>query len=90
MQPYNLDKVIKETFTEISRSRENYVPGFKPQEKGTVKNVSSGIAKVLGLRGTGFEELLKFPNNLYGIAFNLDETETGVVLLGNDEQLHAG
>ncbi|MDP4285227.1 MAG: alternate F1F0 ATPase, F1 subunit alpha [Bacteroidota bacterium] len=90
MQPYNLDKVITDTFTEISRSRENYIHGFQPQEKGSVKNVSSGIAKVIGLSGTGFEELLKFPNNLYGIAFNLDETEIGVVVLGNDEQLQSG
>ena len=90
MQPYNLNKVIDDTFSEMSRSRENYAPEFQPQEKGIVKNVSSGIAKVSGLPGTGFEELLKFPGNLYGIAFNLDEDETGVVLLGNDEHLQAG
>ena len=86
----SLDKTIEETFTEISRSRQNYIPDFQPEEKGVVKNVSSGIAKVTGLPGTGFEELLRFPNNLYGIAFNLDENEIGVVLLGDDEQLQSG
>ncbi len=90
MQPYNLNKVIDDTFTQISRSRENYAPEFQPKEKGIVKNVSSGIAKVSGLPGTGFEELLKFPGNLYGIAFNLDADETGVVLLGGNEHLQAG
>lgn len=83
-------KWIEDTFTEISRGRENYNYELEPQEKGTVKNVSSGIAKVIGLPGTGFEELLKFTNNLFGIAFNLDETEIGVVLLGDDEKLQAG
>ena len=90
MQPYNLNKVIDDTFSEMSRTRQNYTQEFQPQEKGIVKNVSCGIAKVSGLPGTGFEELLKFAGNLYGIAFNLDEDEIGVVLLGNDEHLQAG
>ena len=90
MQPYNLNKAINEAFAEIHSTRESYTPMFQPKEKGVVKNVSAGIAKVTGLPGTGFEELLKFPNDLFGIAFNLDETETGVVLLGSDENLQAG
>lgn len=90
MQPYNIKEVIEDTFKEISAGRENFKPLIQSQEKGTVKNVSSGIAIVSGLPGTGFEELLQFPNNLYGIAFNLDENQIGVVLLGEDDQLHAG
>jgi F-type H+-transporting ATPase subunit alpha len=38
----------------------------------------------------GFEEVLKFPGDLYGIAFNVDEDEIGVVLLGDYWRLHAG
>ena len=53
-------------------------------------SVSSGIVKVSGLPSVGFEELLKFPGNLYGIAFNIDEHEIGVILLGDDSQLNAG
>jgi F-type H+-transporting ATPase subunit alpha len=37
-----------------------------------------------------FEEVVKFPGDLYGIAFNVDEDEIGVVLLGDYWQLHAG
>ena len=36
------------------------------------------------------EELLKFPNNLHGIAFNVDADEIGVVLLGEYWKLQAG
>ncbi len=65
-------------------------------------SVSVGIAKVSGLPGVGFDELIKFPakgrgaggspasSDLYGIAFNVDEDEIGVVLLGDCEHLHAG
>ncbi len=38
----------------------------------------------------GFEELIQFPGELFGIAFNLDEQEIGVVLLGDYTHLHAG
>src|SRR6202789_3623525 len=68
--------------------------GFKPQlvlsEVGGITEVSTGIAKVSGLPGVGFEELIKFPGDVYGIAFNVDEDEIGVVLLGECENLHAG
>ena len=57
---------------------------------GTITSVSTGIAKVSGLPGVGFEELLKFPGDVFGIAFNVDEDEIGVVLLGDYWHLHAG
>jgi F-type H+-transporting ATPase subunit alpha len=55
-----------------------------------VTSVSTGIAKVSGLPNVGFEELLQFPNDLFGIAFNVDEDEIGVVLLGESWQLNTG
>lgn len=90
MQPFSLHKVIDDAFTEISQSRQDYDPRLLPQEIGVVKNVSAGVVQVSGLPGTGFEELLLFPNEIYGIAFNLDEDGIGVVLLGDDDQLSAG
>ncbi|GAB2694362.1 alternate F1F0 ATPase, F1 subunit alpha [Aliiglaciecola aliphaticivorans] len=60
------------------------------EEVGIVNSVSPGIASVTGLPGVGFEELVLFPNNIYGIAFNLDEDEVGVVLLGDYCQLSVG
>ena len=90
MQATDLDKIIQDTFNELSDSRQNYDPNVQFRELGVVKSVSAGIATVSGLPGAGFEELLQFPNDLYGIAFNLDEDEIGVVLLGTDDKLQAG
>jgi F-type H+-transporting ATPase subunit alpha len=53
-------------------------------------SVSTGIAKVSGLPGVGFDELVRFPGDRYGIAFNVDADEIGVVLLGACEHLQAG
>lgn len=90
MRSTDLDQIIDDAFHEISSSKQNYDPTIQFSEKGIVKNVSAGIATVTGLPGTGFEELLEFPNNLYGMAFNLDVDEIGVVLLGRNDQLQAG
>ncbi len=43
-----------------------------------------------GLPGVGFDELVTFPGDLLGIAFNVDADEIGVVLLGEYWHLHAG
>ncbi len=68
----------------------NYVFPFAPREIGVVTSVSTGIVKVSGLPNVGFEELLQFPNGLFGIAYNIDEDEIGVILLGKDSLLTAG
>jgi F-type H+-transporting ATPase subunit alpha len=74
----------------MSQARENFEPQFKSQEVGTIATVSTGIVTVTGLPGVGFEELIKFPGDMFGIAFNVDETEVGVVLLGDYSRLRAG
>jgi F-type H+-transporting ATPase subunit alpha len=77
-------------FSSLRRAREAFVPVLAPREIGAITSVSTGIATVSGLRGVGFEELIQFPGELFGIAFNLDEQEIGVVLLGDYTHLHTG
>ena len=77
-------------FTQLQEARGKYAFSFTPREVGYVTSVSAGIVKVSGLPAVGFEELLRFPENLYGIAYNIDEDEIGVILLGDDSLLHVG
>ena len=86
----NLQRVLDLTFAGISEVRENFTPQLTPHEVGTITSVSTGIALVSGLPNVGFEELVKFPGGVFGIAFNLDHDEIGVVLLGEYSHLHAG
>ncbi len=90
MESFSLQHLLENTFDGINQSMENYVPQLTPREVGAVTSLSTGIVKVSGVPGVGFEELLKFPGDLYGIAFNVDEEEIGVVLLGDYSHLHAG
>lgn len=82
--------IYEKVFADLQRGRESIQPDVLPKEIGTVSSVSSGIAIVNGLPGVGFEELLLFPHNVSGIAFNIDKTEVGVVLLGDYWKLCAG
>jgi F-type H+-transporting ATPase subunit alpha len=88
--PENLQSVFDRTFAGISQGLGAFTPQFTPREVGTIISVATGIAKVSGLPGVGFEELVTFPGGVLGIAFNVDEDEIGVVLLGAYQELHAG
>ncbi len=88
--PESLQSVFDDAFTSMSRARERFKPELVAHEVGTITTISTGIAKVSGLPGVGFEELMQFPGGVFGIAFNVDEHEVGVVLLGDYWHLRAG
>jgi F-type H+/Na+-transporting ATPase subunit alpha len=88
--PPSLRSVFDGTFERLAEVREKLTPRLVPREVGTITTISTGIAKVSGLPGVGFEELVEFPGGVFGIAFNVDEGEVGVVLLGEYWRLHAG
>ena len=90
MESESLQDVFDGVFAGISQVREAFTPQLTPREVGTITSVATGIAKVSGLPGVGFDELVKFPGDVLGIAFNVDADEIGVVLLGEYSDLHAG
>jgi F-type H+-transporting ATPase subunit alpha len=89
-EPERLQAVFDRAFADIGQVREAFTPQLRPREVGTITSIGTGIAKVSGLPTVGFEEVLRFPGDLYGIAFNVDADEVGVVLLGEYWRLHAG
>ena len=62
--PDTLHAVFDQAFAGISRTLEAFTPQMTPREVGTISSVSVGIAKVSGLPGVGFDELVKFPGDL--------------------------
>jgi len=89
-EPDELQNVVGRALGAIARAREAFAPELICREVGTITSIAAGIAKVSGLPGVGFEELVRFPGDVLGMAFNVEETEIGVVLLGEDWQLNAG
>ncbi len=90
VEPESLQNVFDSALAEISQARETFTPRLAPREVGTITSIATGIAMVSGLPGVSFEEVLKFPGEIFGIAFNVDEKEIGVVLLGDYSHLQAG
>ena len=90
MESESLQNDFDSAFAAIGQVREAFTPALTPREVGTITSVATGIAKVSGLPGVGFDELVLFPGDVLGIAFNVDADEIGVVLLGEYQQLHAG
>jgi len=88
--PDGIHAAFDQAFAGIDRALVAFAPKMTPREVGTITRVSIGIAKVSGLPGVGFDELVTFPGDLLGIAFNVDPDEISVVLLGECEHLHAG
>ncbi|WP_020606063.1 alternate F1F0 ATPase, F1 subunit alpha [Spirosoma spitsbergense] len=90
MPSTDLRECINSTFDDLITGSETFTPSLVPREIGTVMSVSAGVVRVSGLPGAGFDELLAFPGGLFGIAYNIDETEIGVILLGEDDRLNVG
>ncbi|MES0278254.1 MAG: F0F1 ATP synthase subunit alpha [Dehalococcoidales bacterium] len=57
---------------------------------GTVIEIGDGIARIHGLAAAKYNELLQFPNDIMGIALNLEEDSVAAVILGDDTAIKEG
>jgi F-type H+-transporting ATPase subunit alpha len=62
---------------------EQYQSQIDVREVGRVLEVGDGIARVYGLAGVMSGEMVEFPSGVRGMAFNLEETSVGVIILGD-------
>ena len=90
MEIETLKDTVNGIFNRMARARESFKPKLAAREVGTITSITTGIAKVTGLPGVGFDELIRFPGDALGIAFNVDADEIGVVLLDQYWHLHVG
>ncbi|MDP1572210.1 MAG: alternate F1F0 ATPase, F1 subunit alpha [Vicinamibacterales bacterium] len=88
--PGHLQTELGGTLDRMARVVDAHRPHLTVREVGTVLSVGPGIARLSGLPGVSAEELVEFRGGLLGQAFNLDEHEVGVILLGDSRSLAAG
>ncbi len=86
----DLEKCLDETFSGFHRVLGSRRARPVVREVGEVIFVGHGVARVRGLPGVRSHELVRFPRDQLGIAFNLDPDEVGVVLLDESQGLSAG
>src|SRR5215218_7402947 len=73
--------------SEITRYRDK----IESRETGQVLEVGDGIARVFGLSGVMSGEMVEFTRTgVRGMAFNLEETSVGVIVLGDYKSITEG
>ena len=70
-----ITKVLKEQIGD-------YEADVDVSEVGTVVSAGDGIARIHGLEGVMYGELVELPNEVFGLALNLEEESVGLVLFG--------
>lgn len=83
LRPEEISAVIKEQI-------EKYKNKTVTENVGYVLSVGDGIARVYGLEGCMYGELLEFEGGVYGMAMNLEEENVGCVLLGDETDIKEG
>ncbi len=78
-----ISKIIKDQIKDFDT-------GVVVSEVGTVLSAGDGIARVHGLEKVMSLELLEFPHDVYGLAFNLEEDNVGTVLFGEFHKIKEG
>ncbi len=79
-----------EITTVIRQQLEHFDAKMKLESVGTVLQVGDGIARVYGLGGVMYSELVEFPGGVFGMALNLEEDSVGCVILGEDRGIKEG
>src|ERR1700751_2275279 len=57
---------------------------------GVVREAGDGVARIEDLSDVMLNEMIEFPNGIYGLALNLEETEVGTILLGDFTKVSEG
>jgi F-type H+-transporting ATPase subunit alpha len=78
----------------ILQELESKIAGIKSgaarSNVGTVRECGDGVAKIEGLSDVMLNEMIEFPNNIFGIALNLEESEVGAIILGDHTKIAQG
>ncbi len=85
-----IQKAVGEVINVVNKSLSEYKPKLEPHEYGVITSVGEGIVTAEGLPGVQANELVRFPGNILGIAFNLDRKRIGIVMLDKTDEVYTG
>ena len=74
----------------LQREIEQFQPDAQVSQVGRVLKVGDGIAQVHGLSGVMANEMVEFQNGVKGLAFNLEDSSVGVIILGDYTGIQEG
>ena len=74
----------------LKRQIEEFGAELSLVDVGTVVEVGDGIARIQGLQGAQYNEILAFPNDIMGLALNLEEDTVGAAVMGDATAVKEG
>ncbi len=83
LNPSEISELLKTKIQGLNLSTDSH-------NQGTVVTVTDGICRVHGLSNVMQGEMLEFPNNVVGLALNLERDSVGAVILGDYEGISEG
>src|SRR6201992_4124472 len=81
IKPDEITSILKSRIEGLDTS------GAELTEVGTVLSVADGICRIHGLENCMSLEMLELPNDVTGLALNLESDNVGAVLFGNWEEI---
>tara|TARA_S200000501_G_scaffold378718_1_gene443037 strand:+ start:13118 stop:14644 length:1527 start_codon:yes stop_codon:yes gene_type:complete len=78
-----LTKLLREQIDKFDGS-------FNVSEVGEVIEIGDGVARISGLENVMSSELVELPNDIFGMALNLEEDNVGIVLFGDSRLVKEG
>jgi F-type H+-transporting ATPase subunit alpha len=83
LNPSEISDLIKQKIEQFDIQTE-------ARSEGTIVSLTDGIVRIYGLSDAQYYEMLEFPNNVFGLALNLERDSVGAVILGDYTQLSEG
>jgi len=77
-----MSDLINRISADLQKQIESFETGVGVSDVGTVIEAGDGIARVTGLPEVKFQELVQFANGILGTAFNLEQDNVGIIIMG--------
>jgi F-type H+-transporting ATPase subunit alpha len=85
-----MSDLISQITADLKKQIESYEPEMEVRDVGSVMEAGDGIARVGGLSDVRAQELVQFANGVMGIAFNLENDNVGVIVMGEYNEIEEG
>ncbi|GAB4497036.1 MAG: F0F1 ATP synthase subunit alpha [Anaerolineales bacterium] len=85
-----MSDLIKQITSDLQKQIDGFKPEFNVSDSGVVIEAGDGIARVQGLAKVRAQELVQFSNGVIGVAFNLEQDNVGVIVMGDYEGITEG
>jgi F-type H+-transporting ATPase subunit alpha len=85
-----MSDLIRQITADLHQQIESFKPEVEIRDVGVVLEAGDGIARVSGLSDVRSQELVQFDNGVIGIAFNLEQDNVGVIIMGEYSAIEEG